>query len=1092
MDAQTGAENDMIDLIEQMEIIRRRIRSRLVIRSIALIVSMAITWILISILVDSTVRLPSIFRLMVLLLGVFLLFRFMNRHLIPSIKFNPPLVEIALRIETCIPIFKSRLATAVEFSSNKEASQNQLAMKSIKDVCISMEKSHSDLSGVIRSKPVITALSLAILVSSIFICGFIFWNSFTITGLNRALLPLGSTAWPATTAVEGLHDPYSVHPRGTPFMLRSHLTTGDPDITRITALVDSVDGSDPTRSVVLTPQENGDFERLINLDGEGVQVVFKTHDSESSPIVIHLVDPPAIESTTLKVTPPEYASSVIEDFELDLGTGSDTRSSPDTPFLEGSMATFEFNLNKQIPVPDPTDSEWLETTFGRLGDDSRFFEKKSDMPVWVLEKKLDTRIGSIFTLVDEHGILNSDEIAFTIDVVEDRLPVTLMLEPDADEQVLLGAVIPLRSESRDDILIESSRMIIRKKSEEVNDHDSDMELVSSEFGNTITIRHDLHVSGLDPNVGDVIEILSITRDVHSSGMDRPEITSSVRRLSIIDETEFITNIQSQIYSVRRNAIRLDELQEDNQKRLSSDVGDVAPEQARITQRISGTDEALREIKTRLQRNNLNDSFTLEVIEQSRDLLNMAGRASSSAQDGIESLESVPGEEISDQDFSNISKNQREVRDELADLISLLDRNQDDWVVSRQLSNMIVSMQDLNKKTVGLGNELIGKSTEDLTEEQTDSIDELADEQMGIVDKARDLSESLSEKSELMSSSESLRAEALQNAADRAQRSELSEKIEQSSRRISENQMERAADLQDQAIATLQEMMNDLDQNPASKAEELARLLSDLVESIERLVDSNEQLLIDLARLPEVVDAILESGVLDFFENMAFLTRNTSDVARDAGPDASGGQRINRRLLDAASSQEAVMIRLRDRPIEDEIIRSRLKESLGFLREALDLARSARDSAQRKADERKKDEIRSIYLDLAEVQAGIYLQSSDLLGLVQGEPTRRQTMQMRRLSVDQESIRIRLEELLEEHPDLKKSLLVSGIHSMVDEWSTNISGQLSVGVIDDRVVDRESMIMDSILNLASALQNDPTDEKTFDQNEDKAAGGAQGG
>ena len=111
MDAQASVANDMIDLTQHMEDVRRRIRGRLIIRSFALIVSMGTTWIMISILIDAVVRLPSIFRLMILLFGVFLLFRFMRRHLIPSIRFNPPLVEIALRLEASIPIFKSRLAT---------------------------------------------------------------------------------------------------------------------------------------------------------------------------------------------------------------------------------------------------------------------------------------------------------------------------------------------------------------------------------------------------------------------------------------------------------------------------------------------------------------------------------------------------------------------------------------------------------------------------------------------------------------------------------------------------------------------------------------------------------------------------------------------------------------------------------------------------------------------------------------------------------------------------------------------------------------------------------------------------------------------
>ena len=46
MDAQASVANDMIDLTQHMEDVRRRIRGRLIIRSFALIVSMVVTWLL--------------------------------------------------------------------------------------------------------------------------------------------------------------------------------------------------------------------------------------------------------------------------------------------------------------------------------------------------------------------------------------------------------------------------------------------------------------------------------------------------------------------------------------------------------------------------------------------------------------------------------------------------------------------------------------------------------------------------------------------------------------------------------------------------------------------------------------------------------------------------------------------------------------------------------------------------------------------------------------------------------------------------------------------------------------------------------------
>ena len=1088
MDAQASVANDMTDLTQHMKDVRRRIRGRLIIRSLALIVSMVIAWLLLSSLIDAMVRLPSFFRLLLLLIGLFLLVRFITRDLIPSIRFNPPLVEIALRIEASLPSFKSRLATAVEFSSSRMINPNPLAMKSISNARNLIERSSSEISSIIRSKPSLLASFTACIATLILVYALIFWNSFTIIGLSRSLLPLGSTMWPSTTAVLPLHDLDSVHPRGAPFMLRGRLTEGDPQDTRISARIDSMDDSTPTRNVVLTPQGDGDFERLVDLEGDVLQIVFMTHDHESEPIRIRLVDPPSIESTMLTIVPPQYAASVVEGVRIDLGTGHDVRSSPDTPFLEGSTASFSFDMKKALPVPDPMNDQWLETTFGQLGVGATFSIDVDDPSTWLLETELQERIGSVFTLVDEHGIMNSDEITFTIDVVEDRLPITVILEPDSDERILPRAVIPLRSESRDDIMIESSRMIARRRTPTSATDETVEVFRTDDTGSVVVIERDLDVSTLNPEVGDVIEILSITRDVHQTEIDRPEVTSSVRSLQIIDQNEFMSNIQSQISSVRRNAIRLDELQADNLERTATEPSEVASEQARITQRISGTDSAIGQLQDRLRRNRLDDSFMEEVLEQSRDLLNMAGRASSSAQDEIKSSNGENGP--TEDELQVISDLQQEVRAELSDLITLLDRNQDEWVVSRQLSDLIGSMEEVNRRTEDLGRELVGRDTSEMSDEQLDSINDLSSEQMALVDRSQDLSQSLREKGALMTESQSSRSEALRSAADRAQRSELSEKMERSSERIDENQMERASDLQNDVLQTLKEMMKDLEQDPAAQAEELARILSDLVRSIEVLVDSNERRIIELARLADGPIDELESRISSFFRNTETLRRNTANVAIEAGSDVSGGQRIARRILEASSSQEAVMVRVRERPLDDVLVRDRLKESLDSLRSALELARIEQDAAQKKADDRRKDEIRSTYLDLSELQAAIYLESSDLLGEIVDEPSRRQIMRLRRLSIDQESIRLQLEGLLELHPDLTESLLVTGIHEMVDAWSLDVSETLSEGDIDLRTLDQESMIMDSILNLVSALQDDPAQQETFEQNEEESRSGGE--
>ncbi|HWB19839.1 MAG TPA: hypothetical protein VG711_06035, partial [Phycisphaerales bacterium] len=62
----------------------------------------------------------------------------------------------------------------------------------------------------------------------------------------------------------------------------------------------------------------------------------------------------------------------------------------------------------------------------------------------------------------------------------------------------------------------------------------------------------------------------------------------------------------------------------------------------------------------------------------------------------------------------ITEAQQEVRDELADLIQLLDRDEDTWVVTHQLENLIQEQQRLQSQTQKAGEHTVGQHAEDLS------------------------------------------------------------------------------------------------------------------------------------------------------------------------------------------------------------------------------------------------------------------------------------------------------------------------------------------------------------------------------------------
>jgi hypothetical protein len=96
------------------------------------------------------------------------------------------------------------------------------------------------------------------------------------------------------------------------------------------------------RRVVLPVQPGGAFERLVEADGDRVEVVFRTEDMETAPTVVRLVPPPAVRSASLVVEPPSYVRGTVDRRTADLGTGMDRRATVSP--IGGSTRTRPFGI----------------------------------------------------------------------------------------------------------------------------------------------------------------------------------------------------------------------------------------------------------------------------------------------------------------------------------------------------------------------------------------------------------------------------------------------------------------------------------------------------------------------------------------------------------------------------------------------------------------------------------------------------------------------------------------------------------------------------------------------------------------------------
>ena len=469
----------------------------------------------------------------------------------------------------------------------------------------------------------------------------------------------------------------------------------------------------------------------------------------------------------------------------------------------------------------------------------------------------------------------------------------------------------------------------------------------------------------------------------------------------------------------------------------------------------------------------------------------SGQSGESGESGNQETQPVASDPTDDQELEDAIRSQQEVREELEDLISLLDRDEDAWVVTRQVESMLEESRELLEQTSETGDRTMGRARGDLSNEERSEIDRIAERQRDAARKTDELADELRDRSRVLEETDPQRAESLQSAARRAERSELSSMMEESANQIQENRMSNAQQSQQATVETLERMLEDLQEDQGARAEQLIRQLSSLVQSIERLITVNEDQLIELARLPEpevdgrsIAVGVLATSLIQFVRN----TEGVASEARSAGQEA---QRIARSIDRAADEQGLAIKALRSDVPETDQAEFRLDTSLTELRSALEMAQEAQAEAEQEESGRQREELRKEYAALAEREVGVRT-NTEAIQPQEGERlARRDLVKSRRLAIEQESIRIDLRTLREEHPELDDSILFDQMHELIDGWSRDIGGSLQNGKVDLAVQDRQDLVIEGLIALADALeQEQPDDDNPFEQNQQE--GGGQGG
>ena len=1084
--------------ITQLEDIARRARSTLIAGEVGLSLGVLLASVVCCAALDWWLRFPTAVRIGMLVALIVLAWHLARQHICPAFRFRPTALDVAFRMERRAPQLQGKLASAVEFASAARAStsdassEQRLQAELARGVVAEVEQSTamSLLDGAIRYGPSLQrGLLLCITLVLLFVTSLL-TPEFLRIGASRILLPWSASRWPARTEVHSLLGRELIHARGVPLALRAELVKGDAEDERIWAsyrvkqATDSIWGG--WNEVLLARQPNGIYERLLELDGTEIELRFVSSEDESDPTHITLVESPALVSASFIAEPPAYLQAhniKLDAISQSLGDGTDARAVVLDPVLEGSTVRISAQLNAPAEV----------SLAGTEGFEGTVFIEDST-PTSVLMDGVATGAAKIHVkLHDQHGLENRTDIGFVFDTIPDRAPTAAVTDPSNDESFVADAVLPLRGELRDDFGLARVGFEFTVRSRGATDTTSETPLreeIKLAQGVMAEESQILALSSFNVDAGDTILVRAVAEDIFErDGKHHDRVRSAPRALRIVSAEDFEQQLRAALASVRRDAMRTDELQARAQERLagatasSDETKSVTQAQAEVSESLARHASALAAVERRMQRNKKGDTEIANLAREAATISREAQTSSEEAAQHVKDVEQALGGEVAIQEsHTQAARAQEEVRADMESLVALLDRDADSWLSKRRIQELRERIEQLTRETDALAQRTQAKAREELSPEDRAALDALAVQQQAAADDAEALVSELQERQEATKQADPALARALEQAAKAARDGRVREKMEQASDATKSNQLTQAKASEQSAAQALAQAEQALKDVGKIRAEELARVLETLVESVQRLIQQTESVLPKFSAPGDTEPTARAVGQ---------LSQNTRALAGDARGSGRAASKIAPHLDRAAESLSAATELLRRETPATVDAAAAGESALVSFKEALVLAEEAKERAQQDAATEKREELLAKYRTLLEREVALKVLTETVVATPEKPLTRREQVELRRLSVAQSQVRDAVHVLLQEEEAVAKSEAFSDVHDEIDRSLAAAVDALNRAQPTEALSaqsDGVQGLADLIAALGQDEDEDPFEERQSPQSETGGGGG----
>ena len=1081
------------NLVEAIAAFTGRVRRALLVERVSQAVLLLVAALAAAALLDRLLRLPAGVRAAELIALIAAAAAWTWRRIVPAALFRPPAVEVALRIEQGDRSASGRLAVGTELAGSTGAESPGLASEAIEragQAVASVDPARIDLRPSRRA----VARAAAAVACAVGLA----WLSpeSARIALLRLVTPFDDVQWPARTMVEPAMAS-KVHPRGAALALRARAVRGDPATMRVDAEYRVVrDGSGEWRTVSLSAQPDGTLERLIESDGDSVEVVFRTEDMETMPVTVRLLPAPSVLSATATIEPPAYLRGQLEPRTVDLGDGTDRRATVSPPVLAGSSVALSALMEGTVPPPEGAGrDEWLARV-ATLSDGSgtvrvpAFGVSEGDAPTWTFRWEAAGR--DVLELRPEgaEGIVAAERIAFEVPSVEDAPPSVSIVDPVADEAVTVSAVPEVAAEARDDLGVTRLWLevsVLRDGTERRSGAD-----VVGGTGTSARVEHALSIASTGARPGDRVVCVAKAIDAFErDGAARAPVAGSPRVFRIISEADLSEQVRSRLGQMREAAERLrdeqraaaDTVAAMTDQATDDDRARAAAQQARMADRIGSFERALSDLSARLARNGSEGDGLGRDIERAAELARSAGteaqRATEAAKDAGRRDEAA--------------QSARAAESSLSDLAASLSRDRETAELARRIDRLGERIDAARRATAQAASKSMGKDRSQLPEEVRAGLDRAAQDQRETAAEARELSEDLArraEKSEREDGGDPGTAESLRAAQREADDGGLARKLEQAAQQTADNQLQGAERSQQQARQAVERMQEAMRSQRRRRIEQLERRITEAIEAIRALLASVEERSLPVQRL-DPVDADAQRTEA---ENALRLSRNAGGVAESV---AAGGREMARPagLVGQASEQlDGTAVSLRAQPADLPSAARSFEAARASLQEALAAAEAAMKEAEREAEDRRREELRDAYAKVLERQRGARASTERIVPLPGKAVDRRAFVESKRLGADQAAVSALLREM-GTRPDVAGSGLYSSSNGELVTASGAAERELAGSVPSLRTVLWQREVEAGIAALMEALADPPEPDDPFaeaarEQGNQPAGGGGQ--